>query len=333
MNAFDYFVYILFPVVVIVGGVGGNLIGLAVLSSKNMTKLSIRNVYRYMLVFDTLFISQSVISYMQYGYNYDPTISSVGFCKVFNYFNYSLSLMSPMLIVYVSLERYLSIKYSKRFQFFKSNKFQVTYLFVVVIFNAFYYLGIAFYFDIVPVDTASANLTNQSGETTIQCTFATNDSLVMYSWMDLVNRAIVPTILMTMGTILLSHSIFQSRTRVAGNQSITENKNFKKDMKFTVTSIFLNLVYVLLNLPISITIFFPNYQTSSVYVFSFFLFYLSYGVNFYIILTFNSMIRNEFLSFFGCLVNTRNQVTNQTATYTLNGRQRVNTVSAVHCHA
>jgi len=296
MDAFNYFVYKLFPVFVIVSGLLGNISGLIVLSRKNMGKLGIRNVYIYLHISDSIFISQSIISYMQYGYDFDPTKSSISFCKIFNYLNYSLSLMSPMLIVYVSLERYITIMYPKRFRFFKTHKFQLAYLLIVVIFNSIYYLGIAFYFGFVPVSD-STNSTNQS--LIIQCTFTTTDSLIVLSWMDLVNRAIVPPILMILGSFLLSYSIFQSRRKVASNQSITEKKNFKKDMKFTITSIFLNLIYVILNLPISITIFLPNYQSRSIYVFSFFLFYFSYGVNFYIILMFNSIIRNEFLNLFG----------------------------------
>jgi hypothetical protein len=297
MNPLTEFIYLIFPPMVAILGLSGNLMGFLVLSRKNMSKLPIKNTYRFLFTSDSIFISQSIISYMQYGLNFDPTMSSIYFCKAFNYFNYSLSITSPLLLVYISSERLISIKFPTKSSFYKTQKFQVIYLVSATLYGLLFYLGIAFSFDIIDINGTFINETEN--ETIQQCTFKDPILLSVFSWLDLMNRAIVPSIVMVTISCLLSYSIFQSRKRVAGTQSVLENKNFKKDLKYTITSIFLNLVYVLLNLPISITIFFPNYQSSSIYVLSFFLFYFSYGNNFYIIITFNSLIRNEFLLFLG----------------------------------
>ena len=290
MNPLEYFIYKIFPPMVTIFGLTGNFIGFTIMSFKSMSKLPVKNYYRFLFVSDSVFISQSIISYMQYGLNFDPTISSIYFCKIFNYLNYCLSTISPLLIVIISSERLIAIKFSQKSYILSNFKFQIIYLIIIIVYGLLFYAGIAVYFDLV-------NVSNDTNETIIQCTFNDPTALVVLSYMDLVNRAIIPSLLMIICSIWLSFLIFKSRKRVSKNKSIKENKNFQRDLKFTMTSIFLNLVYVFLNLPISITIFFPNYQQSTIYVFSFFLFYLSYGINFYIIITFNSLIRNQFLIF------------------------------------
>ena len=126
--------------------------------------------------------------------------------------------------------------------------------------------------------------------------------------MDLVNRVVIPFVLMTIFTIILIDFIFQSRKRIhQKNYSSKQNRNFQKDIKFAITSIALNVVYVLFNLPVSIFLILPNYYLYLTYPALLFLFYSSYAVNFYIILITNSLIRNEFL----ILIKLRNNKNNK----------------------
>ena len=288
MDWTSFFVLKIFPILVIIIGLMGNFFGVIILSKKSMSKLPIRSSYRFLFISDSIYISQAFINYLQYGFDIDLTISSSYFCKIFNYFNYSLSTMSPFLLVYISAERLITIKFPTKSLYYKTEKFQIVFLIAITIYNSIYYLCFPFYFDVL-----HKNGTNNS--TILQCTFTDPIYLKFLNYLDLSNRAIIPASLMISISIALSYAIFQSRRRVARNQSILDSKNFKKDLKFTITSIFLNLVFILFNLPISISVAIPNYLTSLVYVFSYFLFYFSYGINFYIIIAFNSLFRNELL--------------------------------------
>ncbi len=58
----------------------------------------------------------------------------------------------------------------------------------------------------------------------------------------------------------------------------------------------MNLLFALLNLPVEIYFFLPYY--SDTYTFLLYIFFISYAINFYILLITNSLFRNEFYSLF-----------------------------------
>ena len=57
----------------------------------------------------------------------------------------------------------------------------------------------------------------------------------------------------------------------------------------------MNLLFILLNLPIQIELLIPNFDLDNIYLSVTYIFYISYIVNFYIILFTNSLFRREFL--------------------------------------
>ena len=69
---------------------------------------------------------------------------------------------------------------------------------------------------------------------------------------NLVTRIIIPFSLMIFCSIWLSITIFVSRKKIAELTNSQSNKTLIRDIKFSVTSICLNLVYILLNVPISL---------------------------------------------------------------------------------
>jgi len=108
---------------------------------------------------------------------------------------------------------------------------------------------------------------------------------------------IVPFVLMLLMSVLLSYSLFSSRKRLVENFLAEENETFYKEIRLAASSICLNIVYIFTQLPISITVFYLGYSTIA-YQFSYYLFYLSYAINFYIILPTNSHFRTGFFKLF-----------------------------------
>ena len=72
------------------------------------------------------------------------------------------------------------------------------------------------------------------------------------------------------------------------------NKTFYTEIRLATTSLSLNLIYILLNLPISVINFSQLYDNLYMYIYCYYLFYLSYSLNFYILLISNSLFQNEF---------------------------------------
>ncbi len=115
--------------------------------------------------------------------------------------------------------------------------------------------------------------------------------------MDLVNSTLMPFSLMFIFSILLIYTIFKSRLRILRLDSPLDRKRLRKDIKFALTCILLNVTFVILNLPVCIA----NLLTdvSDFYYQSFMnLFFCSFCINYYVLFFFNSVFRKEFLFMF-----------------------------------
>jgi len=152
-------------------------------------------------------------------------------------------------------------------------------------FNLIYYLPVSY--DYV--------LTETNG--TLDCFFTDKYSQELISYMDLANRVIMPAILVLMFSILLGIEIIKSKSRILGNFAREENKIFFNNIRLAITSIILNIIYVILQTPISVYYFLPNFSEINGFGFFYYLLYFSYSINFYIIVLSNSLFRKEFILF------------------------------------
>ena len=115
MNAgFEFFIYIILPPLILFFGLFGNIIGLVVLSRKNLTKIGPIHVYRFLLSIDSIYLVLVIKNYLDFGYNIPFNKLSSLICKISSYFDYSLDGISPMLLVYISIDRYLFIRFSNK---------------------------------------------------------------------------------------------------------------------------------------------------------------------------------------------------------------------------
>ena len=115
--------------------------------------------------------------------------------------------------------------------------------------------------------------------------------------MDLINRVILPSILIMIFSILLGIEVIKSRSRILGNFEKEGNEFVFNNIRLAFSSMCLNIIYTLSQMPISIFTFLPNYSQIYGFKFSYYIFYFSYSINFYIILISNSLFRKELLIF------------------------------------
>lgn len=290
---FQYISNITFPILLFTFGVIGDLFGLMIFCSNNKLKTTGPVlVYRALFVFDFLTIIQVTINFLSFGLGIKILTSLPAYCKLFNFINYSFSAISPMLLVYISLDRFISIKYLSRRKYLKNNKIQLIFIFALIVFNFIFY---------IPTIIGTGIVQYNENET-IQCNYINTDYQLIISFMDLFNRAIFPFILMISLSLALIITIFNSRQRVSQG-SISERKTFKKDVKFSISSITLNFVFLLSSLPISLILFFPDYVNVNYYFayqIFYWLFYLCYAANFYIFFFTNSIFRKLAFNFLKC---------------------------------
>ncbi len=186
--------------------------------------------------------------------------------------------------VYISIDRFVSIKYpSKRF-FLRNKKNQLLFFLLILTFNIIYYLPVVFSYDINEYNNSSV------------CEFINLKLVTIISYMDLTVRVVIPFGLMAIFTLFLSYSIFKSRSRIIENfLNRKETQTYYREIRLALSSIVLNLVYILTQLPISVTVFYSINKTDLFYNFTYYIFYLCYGLNFYAILGTNSLFRKTFI--------------------------------------
>ena len=118
------------------------------------------------------------------------------------------------------------------------------------------------------------------------------------------NSHIIPYSLMITYTILLVYSMFKSRRRVVSNYTNRQNRTFKRDIKFAFSSLSLNFIFILFNLPVS----FISYSYPDLLLFFLYLHLFSFSINFYLLFIFNSLFRKQFLSFFNTNYQNNNNI-------------------------
>ncbi len=172
---------------------------------------------------------------------------------------------------------------------------QLIFLLTWIAFNLLYYSAIPFCYDMV---NYNANVENSTAS--LGCDFIDYNSQMIASYMDLTMRDIIPFVLMSIFSILLILSIFRARMRVRAMVRATPQAGeiLKRDIRFSIMIILMNLLFIILSLPIAVVLFFPDYNADyDTFLLTFYIFYSSYAVNFYVMLITNTLFRNEVMSF------------------------------------
>ena len=259
------------------------------------------------------FIDQIIFKYMPFAFNFDPIIISNIGCQIYDFFNYALDALSPWCLVYISIEKFISIAYPGKRLIFKKKNNQIIFFIILCLFNFIYHLNIPFSVDIEIID----NKSNYS-----ICFFNSYENQLITSNMDLINYILIPFFLMILFSLLLIGSIFKTRSRVDINNSDREHKRLRQDIKVALSLLLMNFIFILLNLPLEISLLLPSsYYNFDIYVLLSYIFNISSAINFYLILLTNSLFRQEFYSLFKIIRKNNNQQIQMIEMQTLPNKQ------------
>lgn len=286
MNFLEIFFLYIFPILVFVFGCVGNTLSLIVLSRKNMDKIGPKKMYIYLFTTDSVNMFLLLVNYFQYGFQYDLTVVSKYTCKLYWYINYSFGAMSPMLLVYISFEKVISIKFPAKIFKLRNQENQFVFFLIVIAFNAVCYIPILFSFKIQEI--VSKN------QTVLICDFIDDERRLILNHFDSTNRVYMPFVLIMLCSLFLTNSILHLRRRISESVRPNNSKSLRKDIKLLISLLVLNAAYIILSLPSSIAVLFSF--SNLTFVISLYVLYNVYGVNFYIILMNNSLFRKEFKS-------------------------------------
>jgi hypothetical protein len=286
------------PIVIILGAIG-NLLGMIVISQKKLKEMGPQKIFICMFALDCIYFPLIFHPYMAYMFATNVTNMSSVACKLYWYARYSMAFISPMMNVYVSVERFISITFPSKKLFLQKKSSQHIFIAMISVANVLLAVDVALYFDIVYVNISSTN------HTTIQiyyCDFVDIYWQDVSGYIDLISRVIVPAGLMIIFSFLIAGSIFRSRDRIARISNTAanhaNNATLRKDIRFAVVCVGLNLFYILFSLPVSIVVLMPNYADNQFYIITSFLFFLAYSSNFYLMISFNRLFRRVFFQKF-----------------------------------
>jgi hypothetical protein len=276
------------PIIFIIGFVG-DIFGLLVLLKKNLAKIGPRGMYRFLFVMDLINLLSITVLYLNTAFKYDLLIISKYGCKLFVYIAIRLGSIPSYILIYISVEKIIATKYPTRKYFLRKKESQIIYFLIILAFNSVYSLITLFVSDIIRIPI------NNTTTTISVCAFIDDYVLfAAFNWMDIVNRLIIPTILMILSSIIFLNSIWSLNQRIALN--FRTNQNLRKQINRIISLLILNVSYIIFPLPISIVAFFYTPKDIE-FIASFYFKMIAYSINFYLILLTNSLFRKEFLSF------------------------------------
>lgn len=291
--------YLVLPTGILIVSLTSNILGIAVLLRKRMKYIHMgpRNMYIYMFVMDSI-IELQILVVILACFNFNiPTMSDLA-CKLYRYFNYVTNCITQMMLVYISVDRIVSIRFPAKRHILRSKRNQIAYIFVLVLFNMVYFIPVPFFYEVQVYSDflATRQIYNQTNNYNffnpafmLVCEPNSRNSHIMLSSMVFINRTLISSVILIITTISLVISIFKIRER------IRNNKTLKKDIKFSITAVFLNVFYLMLVCPIFFLFLKEDYYPYiNLIIFFSYLLFLSYGINFYIFYFTNSLFRREF---------------------------------------
>lgn len=276
----------LFLLTLIITGILSNSVGLIVFSLKSLAKFPSRNIYRAIAGIDLIYLIYSLFRKISQNINFKFYLFSETICKFYKFFNYSTSSITAWLLVYLSIDKFITFKYPK-IKITRTDWFQPLVIIVIIAFNFIYFIPIIFYSDLQEL----GNNTVMNFTSYFECNII--EKRLIINLMELFIMVFLPFILMVTFSVLLSNFILKSRLKILRLNRPQDRKRLRKDVKLAVTSIFFNIVFIFVTFPVCILEFFNEMPSSLIYYITVDVFFINYCSNFVILFFFNSIYRKH----------------------------------------
>ena len=282
--------YYLYPIIAVFGLIF-NSIAFVVFSRKRFKSTVFCIYFRVLIIFDCLSQFLPINQFLEMNLDIYIKVMSNFLCKFRYYYNYSIFPVSGWILAIVSIDRFLTISFPKKFPIRTKIWFQILVCVLIIAFNFVYYSpNLFFYLEARPRFNNKSNLT--------VLTYKCRNPGIPLNLMDLIQSTLVPFFIMILFTILTVISIFRIRSNTTNK--IMNNKSIvSKDVRFAFITITINILFLMLNLPYGIYFNVNNYFDNSdfkelISSLCSILFFLNLLSTFFINILVNSIFRNEF---------------------------------------
>ena len=265
----------------------GNLTAMFMFSRKKYKNTIFSSYFRILTLIDVLVLLTRIDYFLKDNGKIALRMVSTFFCKSTMYIIYLTPSISSWIMVLISLDRFVSIVMPAKFLFRKQIKYQLLACTVAIVYNTL--------FSIPVIITYEYYLKKTSSNTTWpKCSHPSYSIDII----DIINSSMIPFVLMLILTLLILRTIFKSRSKT------TQTIN-KKDIRFAITSISLNISFLILKLPHSFFTFLEFFLTeidestdAFIYTLLSIFMYSHHGSLFYLTFITNTAFRKEFISLF-----------------------------------
>ena len=275
-----------------------NLLLLIIFSRKTFQNTIFATYFRVYLVIDTFNLIFPINRMLELNLGiYFGLVSNI-LCKLRKFLPSWTNAITPWLLVIISFDRYLSIAHPSKFSFRKKFLFQILTSCFVIGFNFCMFTPLWFYYLKETIKTNETN--NQTFIISYECLLPEK---FFFRFIGILQQCIIPFCFMSLFTLLTIKTVFNSRESSSNNSTITKSK----DMKFAVSSITFNIIFLLFNTPYFVFLVINNYtnlfidRTEALYKIleSIFNFFLNFNSIFILISNYisNSIFKKEFKSF------------------------------------
>ena len=183
MNSIDLLYNWVLPIIMLILGLIGNSFSFIIFSSKKMKKFSSVNSYKTLALMDSLYLIFRIIESILINNNSNLRTLSSFSCQFVSYLNPAFGPISSWLLVYISIERFITISFPK-ITIIKKTYFELIITMLIFIYNLGYNLPFLIYSSL-KLDKSF----NQTSNTTLiyKCVFQTRDLANSIMIMDLIN--------------------------------------------------------------------------------------------------------------------------------------------------
>ena len=298
LTSFKIILIYSFPLVTLIGLIT-NSISFVIFSRKRFRNTIFSTYFRFYILFQTLNLILPINKMLELNMNIYVSQSSNFMCKLrFFYPNVNFS-NAGWLLAIISIDRFICISYPTKFLFRKSQLFQIFTSCFIILCNICYYSSSWFYY----LKETTANLTNHtdilSSYTCVSPNFETD-------LLELIQQMIAPFCIMIIFTLLTIKNVYRSR-KIINQSNGSSSKTMVNDRKFAISSIAINILFLLSSLPYFLLSMINDYSDAFINLIdlfeflisiSFFILYLNLNSTFLINKFFNSMFQIELRSSF-----------------------------------
>lgn len=278
-------------------GIVGNVFVFIVFSRRRMRHYTFSFYSRVRAISDNLLLFQSFRNFAAGNLDADINVTSNFMCKMMSYLPPTIGSISVWLLAIIALDRLLTIVYPNRFNFIRLKRTQFITVIAIFIYSFCLHTPAAIYTNLLFIP--------QGNFTLKLCIIDDPSEAQTFNWISIINQMFVIFGLNNILAALMIFNIYKSRGKFKVDQHNKENKTAKKDRRFAINSIVLNLKCFLSKAPLLVTAITLTYIHDL--TFETFNLIFTACINVYIIdnlspfflnLIFNKLFYNEFVSMF-----------------------------------